>query len=250
MVWEKAPDGSDVYSLCYAPSLRAGSFGVSSGRMQCDAGSYFMVEAPKFCCRHARIEVAGKRTDARGEVCGDVLAEFDHEHQKIRYVRGPTTTGSSEQLTELGSNGLGDGIPSHIAFQALKEGSSWADVASTKCQGRSGTLISWLHSVPPNRAELCPTGTTPVQGAGYWSWACDGMYTTESLLHCCKVKGKLRCVHRLSENERFSQCNCGSPSAATSSAWPMLLLLQLAGASLLARGPPQQTCVGRGRAFL
>merc|ERR1712129_472745 len=79
MLWEKALDGSDSYALCYAPSVRAGALGPSSGHLQCDRGSYFMVSAPKFCCKYARMQVSGQSVPAQGEVCGGLLAQYDAE---------------------------------------------------------------------------------------------------------------------------------------------------------------------------
>eukprot|EP00419_Tripos_fusus_P023530 CAMPEP_0172718834 /NCGR_PEP_ID=MMETSP1074-20121228/75153_1 /TAXON_ID=2916 /ORGANISM="Ceratium fusus, Strain PA161109" /LENGTH=271 /DNA_ID=CAMNT_0013544109 /DNA_START=73 /DNA_END=885 /DNA_ORIENTATION=+ len=237
MLWEKALDGSDSYALCYAPSVRAGALGPSSGHLQCDRGSYFMVEAPKFCCRHPRIQVAGQSVPARGEVCGDLLAQYDAEQQQIKLARGPTTTGSDEQLADLNASATGDATPSQIAFHAMGDAGKWRPSAITTCSGKAGALITWLNGDTPNRAEFCPTGTTPVQGPGYASWQCDGMYSEDSLLHCCKVKGRLRCVNHIREQAPGSQCNCkglgvneeSSADTVTSCAWPAFVALQLGG---------------------
>mmetsp|Transcript_45020 Transcript_45020/g.90884 ORF Transcript_45020/g.90884 Transcript_45020/m.90884 type:complete len:294 (+) Transcript_45020:142-1023(+) len=262
MLWEKTSDGRDIYSLCYAPSLREGSLGPTGGHQQCDAGSYFTVEAPRFCCRRPRIDIAGHQEQAKGQVCGDLMAEFEQEGQRLRVVRGPTSSASQQQLAELSTSGLGSAAPSPLAFHAMKDVGKWRQVGHRRCGGRSGTLIAWRHSDPPGRAELCPTGTAPVHGYGFASWACDGVYTQERYIHCCKVKGHLHCVNNLGEHRAWSQCNCKGPrggqetgdAPVASSVCPLLPAL-LTGERTPA-GPEALPCASwsirlcRGRRFL
>lgn len=209
MLWGKSTDDVDHYSLCYAPTMKAGNPGPSGGMLQCDENSYFMVEAPQFCCKNPRIEMGGKRIETKAEVCGDLLAEFNQGSQKLRLKRGPTSTGSSDQMAELDANSLGDDMPSPIAYWQAQQGNDWRPLNGARCRGRSGTMIAWTQSNPPGRAEMCPTGTPPVRGQGYASWACDGSYTKEKVYHCCKVKGRLHCVRNFSEQpEGVGACHC------------------------------------------
>merc|ERR1719356_1498874 len=134
-----------------------------------------MVEAPKFCCKKPRIELRGegKKGNAVNEVCGHV-------------------------------------VPSPLAFDAVKKTDIWKPLLNVKCKGVDGMAVRWLHSTPPGRAELCPPGTTPVGGAGYASWACDGLTTKEAQLHCCNVKGRMVCVRRFTDATSGNACDCSS----------------------------------------
>lgn len=208
LLWGKTPDGVDTYSLCYAPSMRTDRLGPSSGHQQCDLGSYFMVEAPKFCCRRPRIDMDGKLVKATSKVCGDLLAEFDPETQRFKVVRGPTTTGSAAQLEQMGKSGLQNMTPLPEALQTMKDACSWKPVLNAKCQGSQGTLLKWSCSNPPGRAEMCKTGTPPVQGQGYSSWDCDGADIVENRFHCCTVGGKTHCVRGFVDATAVESCRC------------------------------------------
>lgn len=216
MLWEKSADNHNHYELCYAPTPIRGDDRPTGGTISCDEGSYFLVESPKFCCEKPRIELktAGKTAQASGEVCCDTLAEFDEQSQKIKVVRGPTSTGTPEQMAAL--NVSGHVVPSPIAFDAMKDKDLWKPVLNVKCKGADGMAIRWPNSNPP-RAELCPPGTTPVGGAGYASWACDSLVTKENMLHCCRVKGHLVCVNRFTDQTNKSQCDCSHTSGLQSS---------------------------------
>eukprot|EP00933_Yihiella_yeosuensis_P051335 TRINITY_DN49254_c0_g1_i1.p1 TRINITY_DN49254_c0_g1~~TRINITY_DN49254_c0_g1_i1.p1 ORF type:complete len:288 (-),score=44.86 TRINITY_DN49254_c0_g1_i1:330-1193(-) len=212
MMWHKTADGSDSYSLCYAPALREGSLGPSGtrGTFQCDRNSYFMVEAPRFCCQKPRIDIDGKTIKAQAEVCGDTQAEFNPETQEYRLVRGPSGAGTPEQMEEFFNAGFGDENPSPVGLNALNGHTPdpWATVNSQTCKGSKGTLVKFLGK--NGRAEMCPTGTKPINGGpGYMSFVCDGSYTKEVRLHCCKVDGHVRCVKDLRDaSVTSSNCNC------------------------------------------
>lgn len=107
-------------------------------------------------------------------------------------------------MESLANNGLGALVPSPIALEAAKN-KDWKPVNSGRCSGSDGTLIQWMGS---NRAEFCPTGSTPVQGPGWSSFACDDSYTKEATLHCCNVAGKLRCVNRFKDMTEAPANNC------------------------------------------
>lgn len=218
MFWSQSGDqgSQEHHHLCYGPSLRQGRLGPSLGRDQCDVGSYFMVEAPRFCARNARIDVRGTQVKAKGQVCGDLLAEFEPESQRLRLVRGPAVTGSAAQLDQLRASRWRVGAPSPLALEAMKEAGDWKPALNAKCRGFLGTLLKWTHSKPAGRAELCKPGTPPVQGPGYASWETDGFSTEEHRLHCCTVQGQLRCVKRLSAARPTELCKCpgiGGPDA-------------------------------------
>jgi len=205
MIWQKSADGKQSkYSLCYAPATRHGGQGPTGGSLNCDANSYVTVEGPRFCCRNPRININGEKMQAKVEVCGDVQADFDAAAQKIRYVRGPSFDGTPELQNALEDSSMGTNLPSPIGTQAMKDGSEWKLLLGQRCKGRDGTLISW----PSGRAEMCPTGSQPVHGAGYASWQCDGTYKKEHRLHCCSVKGKMKCVPNLVDQASAMKCNC------------------------------------------
>merc|ERR1712224_725596 len=190
MLWQKTPDGKQSkYQLCYAPAYRNSGQGPTGGSLQCEPNSYVSLEAPRFCCRNARILINGEKFHSKTEVCGDVAADFDAAPQKIRYTRGPASDGTPELMEKLQSASMGQKLPSAIGEQVMKEGSEWKLLLGQRCKGRDGTLISW----PSGRVEMCPTGTQPVHGDGYLSWQCGGMYKKEKRLHCCMVKGKMKC---------------------------------------------------------
>eukprot|EP00747_Dinoflagellata_sp_TGD_P167664 gnl/TRDRNA2_/TRDRNA2_192442_c0_seq1.p1 gnl/TRDRNA2_/TRDRNA2_192442_c0~~gnl/TRDRNA2_/TRDRNA2_192442_c0_seq1.p1 ORF type:complete len:291 (-),score=55.77 gnl/TRDRNA2_/TRDRNA2_192442_c0_seq1:54-926(-) len=209
MLWSKDEKHDNAYSLCYAPSLKGGQMGPSGGHMQCDKGSYFLFEAPRFCCRHPRTLIDGETQTAHNEVCGDVLAEFNQEDQQIRFVRGPSVMGSEEARLQLQKAGLGDLTPSPLAMAATQD-KKWHRVQETICRGREGTLVAWVggEGGKDGRTEFCPTRTPPVTGVGYASWQCDGAYTKEVRMHCCKVDGQLHCVPSLVDNTEGESCKC------------------------------------------
>lgn len=205
MLWRKSADGkNDRYEVCYGPAFRNHAFGPSGGHLTCDQGTYLSLTAPKFCCKNPRQTIQGQSLHAKEDLCGDILAKFDPGDQKIRWLRGPETDAPPRQRSLLQFAGLGDAIPSPIAFQALKDGSEWKLLLGQRCKGRDGTLITW----PTGRAELCPTGSQPVQGRDYASWQCDGFYAEEREVHCCEIRGKMRCVPHLSDQSSNGGCTC------------------------------------------
>lgn len=218
MLWDKNLDGSDSFSMCYAPSLVGGNLGPTGGRLQCDRNSFFFVEAPKFCCKNPRLDLNGKTVKGKGKVCGDVLATFDSDAQLLKFERGPAKSATQEQLDELWGNGGGDSVPSTIGLNAVKDGEDWQNVLKVKCKGDRGTLIKWKRG---NKAEFCPTGTTPILGHGYMSFSCDGFATDEAKMYCCKVNGELHCARSLYDaNPLKTSCECQQNSFAKPSAQP------------------------------
>eukprot|EP00931_Biecheleriopsis_adriatica_P103099 TRINITY_DN77985_c0_g1_i1.p1 TRINITY_DN77985_c0_g1~~TRINITY_DN77985_c0_g1_i1.p1 ORF type:complete len:283 (+),score=68.98 TRINITY_DN77985_c0_g1_i1:117-965(+) len=250
LLWSKGADGSDHFSMCYAPSLFGGGLGPTGGHQQCDAGSYFFTESPKFCCKNPRLDIGGTTVLGKKDtLCGDVWADFDEDTQMIKFIAGPRSTAKKEQLQELWGAGLGDMVPSPVGFKAVKEGEEAQPVIQAVCRGDRATLVVWKR--PPgsdkgSKAELCPTGTPPVQGQSYMSFSCDGYVTQERRYHCCKVNGRLKCSARLVDTTSMEPpCNCkqnelGQPKAEAkasgadaveeSSCAPLLL-------SFLAAGP-------------
>jgi len=148
--------------------------------------------------------VNGEKMHAKYEVCGDMLAEFDQAAQKIRYTRGPSSDATPALRHALEQASIGSTIPSSIAEKAVESGTEWKSLLGQRCKGRDGTLITW----PTGRAEMCPPGTQPVHGNDYMSWQCDGMYKKEKRLHCCAVKGKMRCVPNLVDQSGAMNCDC------------------------------------------
>lgn len=204
MLWQKSPDGKQSqYKLCYAPAFRRGQ-GPTGGSLTCDANSYVMLEGPRFCCRHPRIALNGQKLKAEVEVCGDMLAEFDPAGQKLRYVKGPSSNATPELRDALQMASLGSNVPSPVGMQALDNNVEWKLLLGQKCKGRDGTLIQW----PSGRAEMCPTGTTPVHGPGYMSWQCDASYKKKQTFHCCSVKGTMKCVPNLVDQAANMGCFC------------------------------------------
>jgi len=159
----------------------------------------------------------GEKMHAKVEVCGDLQAEFDPGAQKIRYQRGPSSDGTPELMEALEYSSLGTALPSPIGHQAMQEGSEWKLLLGQRCKGRDGTLITW----PTGRAEMCPTGTQPVHGAGYMSWQCDGTYKKEHRLHCCSVRKyeggqmAMKCVPNLVDQAASLQCTCPGVGGST-----------------------------------
>lgn len=217
MLWEKGLDGSDNYSMCYAPAMVGGNLGPTGGRLQCDRNSFFFVEAPKFCCKNPRLDLDGTTVKGKGQVCGDILATFNSDAQLLKFERGPGKTATQEELDELWAHGGGDSVPSTIGLNAVKaHGEDWQNVLKTKCKGDRGTLIKWKRG---NKAEFCPTGTTPILGHGYMSFSCDGFAINEAQMHCCKINGKLHCAKTLYDaNALKGSCNCQQNSFAKSAA--------------------------------
>merc|ERR1712139_149331 len=117
---------------------------------------------------------------------------------------GPTNDGTPELREAIEDSALGSTLPSAIGEQVMKEGSEWKLLLGQRCKGRDGTLIQW----PTGRTEMCPTGTQPVHGNDYQSWQCDGSYKKEERLHCCSVKGKMKCVPNLVDKAASQKCNC------------------------------------------
>lgn len=181
--------------------------------MKCDPGTYVSLEAPKFCCRHPRmqIESTGEKAYPKAELCGDLLAEFDPSDQKIRWKRGPDSDATPENFAHLQAAGMGAKLPSAVTFEAMKEGHEWKLLLGSKCKGRDGTLIVW----PTGRAEFCPSGSTPVHGDGYMSWQCDGMYKKEESIFCCKVNGLEKCVPNMVDQAASLTCNCPGVGGAS-----------------------------------
>jgi len=202
--------GDDVFSMCYAPSLESASPGPTGGHLTCDKATKFSVEVPQFCCKKPRIEnesTNDKKLFATAETCGDTLAAFNSTTQQLKFERGPASTATFEELSELQDGGFGNKAPSPVALKAIREGKEWKPVIHTTCSGRLGTLIKWKDD-PDGKAEFCPTGTPPVRGEGYASWFCDGAYTQENRIHCCKVNGRLRCVNHLVDRSTAAGCKC------------------------------------------
>jgi len=251
MLWSKTDQGDDQYDLCYAPSLQRGNSGPSASWIRCDVGTYFTAETPRFCCKNPRVEINGKRM-AHGEVCGDLLSEFDPDNQKLRITEGPSSTGTPEQLADLNANGLGDSSPSPISMNAMKEKGQWKNVNGAKCSGKLGQMIAWTRGEPPGRAELCMPGSKPVHGSGSSSWSCDGYSLKPSELYCCKVRGNLKCVPHFVEyaGNPAGPCKCpgiGGPKRTNDSPQPQQPTeASISTALLLAlRGRCQLQGVGR-----
>eukprot|EP00439_Symbiodinium_sp_Y106_P086715 s236_g35.t1 len=154
--------------------------GPTGGHLQCDAGTYFFTESPKFCCNNPRIDLNGSTVLAKklgcskkSQLCGDILANFNENSQQIKFVRGPAANATQEQLDVLATAGRGD----------MEDESQ--------------------------KAELCPTGTVPVQGRGYMSFACDGHVIKERRYHCCNVNGQLHCSPSLVDATSMDPpCDC------------------------------------------
>eukprot|EP00440_Ansanella_granifera_P060925 gb/GFBE01066040.1/.p1 GENE.gb/GFBE01066040.1/~~gb/GFBE01066040.1/.p1 ORF type:complete len:288 (+),score=46.45 gb/GFBE01066040.1/:1-864(+) len=220
MLWSKGLDGSDHFSMCYAPATFGGGLGPTGGHMQCDAGSYFVEETPMFCCKKPRVDMNGTTVPAKGdELCVDTLAKFDEDSQEIKFTRGPQTTATKAQQDLLWSSGLGDTIPSPIGLKAVRPlAEDWHQVNKEACRGDLGTLINWKAKPgQPGRTELCPAGTPPVSGRGYMSFSCDGYAIKEERWHCCTVNGHLRCGRRLVDTSSMEKpCNCNQNELAES----------------------------------
>eukprot|EP00434_Breviolum_minutum_P006605 symbB.v1.2.005831.t2/scaffold343.1/size224757/8 len=200
MLWSKGSDGSDNFSMCYAPALVGGGFGPSGGHLQCDAGSYFFTESPKFCCTNPRVDINGTTVFAKKkELCGDTLANFNEDSQQIKFLRGPQANAKQEDLDDLAAAGRGD------------TDEDWERVNQAVCRGDRGTLVTWTNTKEGEKthAELCPTGTVPVQGRGYMSFQCDGHVIKERRYYCCKVNGLLQCSSNLVDTTAMNpNCNC------------------------------------------
>lgn len=215
MVWKKTPDGlNDQYSLCYAPSVVMGPWGPSGGQLRCEAGTYFTIAAPKFCCENPRQVLNGQVFHSDGDLCGDVLAHFDPAEQSIKFARGPSSAATEKQLGDLEKAGLGETAPSPLALSLPIPTKTYA-VKTVNCKGRDGTLVKWPgDNSGKEKAELCPPGTSPVvPGASNMSWLCDGTYLNENRMHCCKVGKSYRCVSSLRDLTDSSDCNCGGLGA-------------------------------------
>eukprot|EP00929_Paragymnodinium_shiwhaense_P049752 TRINITY_DN25084_c0_g1_i1.p1 TRINITY_DN25084_c0_g1~~TRINITY_DN25084_c0_g1_i1.p1 ORF type:complete len:303 (-),score=40.43 TRINITY_DN25084_c0_g1_i1:69-977(-) len=212
MIWTKGDFGEDKYAMCYAPSLVEGAPGPTGGHISCDAGApMFSVEAPKFCCHKPRMQnelVSNESTPAKGDLCADTLGEFDPATQRFRITRGPTTSGTLQNLASLQEAGLGDKSPSPMAFKGLKDGKEWVSLPQAKCQGHAGTLVKFKDD-PDGKVEYCPTGTSPVRGGDYSSWFCDNAYTKEDRMYCCSVHGRVRCSKHLVDESNVASCHCG-----------------------------------------
>ena len=92
----------------------------------------------------------------------------------------------------------------------MKKNEEWQRVNQAVCRGDQGTLITWQNQKGEHdTAELCPTGTVPVQGRGYMSFQCDGHRIQEQRYHCCKVNGALHCATDLVDTTAMEpSCNC------------------------------------------
>ncbi|CAJ1439220.1 unnamed protein product [Effrenium voratum] len=212
MLWSKGADGSDHYSVCYAPALVGGGFGPSGGHLQCDAGSYFFTESPKFCCNSPRMDMNGTTVSSKKkQLCGDTLAKFNEDSQEIQFLRGPLANAKQEDLDDLAESGRGDMVPTAVGFRAVKKDEDWDRVSRAVCRGDRGTLITWVNTGKDDvqKAELCPTGTVPVQGRGYMSFQCDGYVIKERRYHCCRVNGILHCNTTLVDTTAMEPpCSC------------------------------------------
>ena len=83
-------------------------------------------------------------------------------------------------IVSPGFKGLEVGLKAVLGFSAVKKNEEWQRVNQTVCRGDDGTLITWVNQGQEHggTAELCPTGTVPVQGRGYM---CLGMVNAYSL---------------------------------------------------------------------
>merc|ERR1740123_3019224 len=99
---------------------------------------------------------------------------------------------------------------------AAEDTGQWQPSRNARCHGQKGTLVKWTHSKPAGRAEMCKSGTPPVQGPGYDSWECDGVSTVEHRLHCCTVLGKLHCAKSLADGTAATACACSTMGNAKS----------------------------------
>eukprot|EP00928_Gymnodinium_smaydae_P090127 TRINITY_DN73975_c0_g1_i1.p1 TRINITY_DN73975_c0_g1~~TRINITY_DN73975_c0_g1_i1.p1 ORF type:complete len:325 (+),score=49.03 TRINITY_DN73975_c0_g1_i1:125-1099(+) len=208
MIWTRDNAGLDKFTLCYAPAKAEFPPGPSTGHIECDPGSKFTVDAPQICCANPRMQndfTEGKKVKASGEVCGDMMMDFDPVSQKARFVRGPSLSGTNEQLSDLLKSGLGGDTPSPVAIKAYQDGKEWNMLDKMICNGRRGTIVKFVGE---ERAEFCPTGTFPVRGDEYASWMCDASYTKEKAYHCCSVLGKTRCVNKLVDKSAADSCRC------------------------------------------
>jgi len=234
MLWSKGADGSDHYSMCYAPALVGGGLGPTGGHLQCDAGTYFFTESPKFCCNNPRIDLNGSTVLAKkSQLCGDILANFNENSQQIKFVRGPAANATQEQLDVLATAGRGDMVPTAVGFKAVKKDEEWQRVTQAICRGDRATLITWTHDGKEDesqKAELCPTGTVPVQGRGYMSFACDGHVIKERRYHCCNVNGQLHCSPSLVDATSMDPpCDCHQNDVAAVKESSLTFLLPLLG---------------------
>jgi len=234
MLWSKGSDGSDNFSMCYAPALVGGGFGPSGGHLQCDAGSYFFTESPKFCCTNPRVDINGTTVFAKKkELCGDTLANFNEDSQQIKFLRGPQANAKQEDLDDLAAAGRGDTVPSVVGFKAIKKDEDWERVNQAVCRGDRGTLVTWTNTKEGEKthAELCPTGTVPVQGRGYMSFQCDGHVIKERRYYCCKVNGLLQCSSNLVDTTAMNpNCNCHQNNVSVAqdliSPWLSLVMMK------------------------
>lgn len=205
MIWSKDELGDDKFAMCYAPSLVEESPGPTSGHFECDKGTKFTADVPKFCCHNPRMQNAMtgmNRVTADNEVCGDMLAEFDNENQRIRFTGGPSGSFTYADLAKLQDAGYGEIAPSPLALKAMHDGWNWKNASRSVCLGKSGTMIR-----DGKDYEFCPTGTQPMKGPEYASWLCDGLYTHQSKLHCCSLKGQTRCVKNFVDRSGVDECH-------------------------------------------
>lgn len=220
--------------MCYAPALVGGGLGPTGGHLQCDAGTYFFTESPKFCCNNPRIDLNGSTVLAKkSQLCGDILANFNENSQQIKFVRGPAANATQEQLDVLAAAGRGDMVPTAVGFKAVKKDEEWQRVTQAICRGDRATLITWTHDGKEDesqKAELCPTGTVPVQGRGYMSFACDGHVIKERRYHCCNVNGQLHCSPSLVDATSMDPpCDCHQNDVAAVKESNLAFLLPLLG---------------------
>jgi len=206
MIWTKDKDGVSHHSVCYAPSMIGEQWGPAGSSKRCDDGTYFMLQLPRYCCKHPRLHAHGHRYEAANPVCGDLAAEFDPETQKVRVIGGPESTGTPQDFEAVANAGLGKFSLSPLAFHARSTGSRWMDSSKTTCTGAEGVLVKWRGD--SQRAELCNPGSPPVRGNGYSSWACEGSYTEERRFHCCRIDGQMDCVPDFSDETARSGCDC------------------------------------------
>ncbi|CAE7308174.1 unnamed protein product, partial [Symbiodinium sp. CCMP2456] len=167
----------------------------------------------------------------KSQLCGDILANFNENSQQIKFVRGPAANATQEQLDVLATAGRGDMVPTAVGFKAVKKDEEWQRVTQAICRGDRATLITWTHDGKDEsqKAELCPTGTVPVQGRGYMSFACDGHVIKERRYHCCNVNGQLHCSPSLVDATSMDPpCDCHQNDVAAVKAILMPAFLRAA----------------------
>lgn len=263
MVWSKDKDGISHYGICYAPSAIGAQIGPTSIGEKCVENSYFVLETNQYCCKNPRIYIKGQRFSAHHPVCGDTMAEFDSETQKIRVTNTASTSGTAAQVNAVTGAGLGNLDFSPLTLLTKKN--EWKEVGKVTCVGQAGMLVKMIGT---DRAEMCAPGTPPIRGPGYQSWMCDGTYIKPHRYHCCKLQdGTVHCVPKFSDQTARAACMCTgalapdeapdlhAASSAAGEATVAHASLDLVAATFAALAPPRaaarRRCSRRqGRSFL